>query len=281
MAEGAHGDRVQALAKISKLLGGGARDSAAARRAEAERKQAAVSGQSRGAADEREALEALLPLLLGAGGESGSVEALAGRLVAGVEAIRARLGVLDEEAAQRRRRLMKLQAQAAESDSSSSEEDDGAAMTAVAQTAAAAMSKAAAAAAAATPGQRREEWLKRSLLAFVRSTLAAGPADDVPAALAPGGALLDPGHWIGLAPPGSGMTIGVAGSPPGGARALDEDGARSSLAMRGFLLAPTAWPAAVAESLDALPDGVPRRPVAPLPHPHATCHPTLTVLGAW
>jgi hypothetical protein len=32
MAEGAHGDRVQALAKISKLLGGGARDSAAARR---------------------------------------------------------------------------------------------------------------------------------------------------------------------------------------------------------------------------------------------------------
>lgn len=43
-------DRVVALAKIAKLLGGGAQNSSTAvRRHEVERKQAAVSGQSRGA----------------------------------------------------------------------------------------------------------------------------------------------------------------------------------------------------------------------------------------
>eukprot|EP01050_Picozoa_sp_SAG11_P027256 SAG11_NODE_6832_length_1238_cov_1.771730_1_plen_226_part_00 len=214
-------DRVAALAKIGRLLGPGAgHKRASAARIEAERKQAAVIGQSRGADDERESLESLLALLTGSGEEGSRADGQVGALG---NAMRERLLVLEEEAVQRKRRLMKLRIAVADSDSdsdsSSGDDGDGEdALAARAKKAAAAMAAVAAAKEAPVDSaEARHKALKCALLAFVRSILGAALPDtagEVPAALAPGGVLLDPAYWLGAPPRLSATSTTLSGSFP-------------------------------------------------------------------
>ena len=265
MSDGQHNDRVRALAKMDKLLRG--RSDKGAKRVEVERKQACITGQSRGAEDEKETLEQLLAVLTN-GKPDEAVQLLQGRLAA-----------LAEEASQRRRRLMKLRAAAAESDSSESEDEEDTQATARAQAAADAVT-----ASATMPAAQADGRTKQSLLAFVRSVLEPEPASQeadatqadatqtahvrcearacrlraagVPAALSHGGLLLDPSYWLGKAQ-SSGCTLNITENlqtpAPASAAADSAAGCGASLKDRGFMMADVSWPADIERSLDDLP----------------------------
>jgi hypothetical protein len=291
MADSAREDRIRALAKIDKLLA--PKRVKSARRHEVERKQAAVVGQSRAADDECESLEALLAAVR-AGVDAPRLEGmLCDRMqtLAGEAAQR-----------QRRLMKLRVAANASSSDSSGSDEGGASVKNSRAEIAAAAVAaEAAAAGSAAEEGGRSAHSvkLKHALMAFVRAALAepepepepepdpVEPAatahaathdaadearaqrsqrlrrgDELPAALSPGGFMLDPEYWLGIVlPAGASNVFNVHSSvderatppPPDAAGTVDGERARDTLQRRGFLMSGISWPRDVEQVLDNLP----------------------------